>query len=457
VTDSALDAIRKACSLRLDWQVPRAEVYLAYYEGGAGVIALLDTAERQTFRKFLDESVENWCLLVVNAVAERLSVAGWRFGDSSDTAEAIWQASHMNADHKMSQRDALVTGGGYVLVQPDDSNPSGVSITAESPLECTVLYQPGNRRKRLAGYKRFTDPISQQVTEIVMTPDVIATWAPNVREPGVIANPAGEVGLFEIVPQPRTTAPGGASELDPAIPIQDRVHTTIFNRCVAADFGAWRQIWATGVKLARQIITGTDAQGNPTESTVVVKPWDTAANRLLINEDPAGKFGAFPGDPLTGYLAAVQQDIESLASITQTPAYYFPTAKLVNLSADAIKAAEAGLVCKISDRAEFIGETWTDVMRMALGLVGDPGATMTDAEVIWKDFETRSQAQLADALTKLATLGIPQEALWSLFGATPQQIEDWKAMRAAEPPAPVPALPPTPAPQPAPADEGIAA
>jgi len=454
VADSALDAIRKAGSVQLDWQVPRAEVYLAYYEGGAGVIALLDTAERQTFRKFLDEPVANWCLLVVNAVAERLSVAGWRFGASSDTAQAIWQANHMNADHKMAQRDALVTGGGYVLVQPDDTNPSGVSITAESPLECTVIYQPGNRRKRLAGYKRFHDPISQQQTEIVMTPEAIATWLPNAREPDVIANPAGEVGLFEIVPQPRTTAPGGASELDPCIPIQDRVHTTLFNRCVAADFGAWRQIWATGVKLARQIITSEDG----TESTIAVKPWDTAANRLLVNEDPNGKFGAFPGDPLTGYLASVQQDIESLASITQTPAYYFPTAKLVNLSADAIKAAEAGLVCKIGDRAEFIGETWTDVMRLALGLVGDPGATMQDAEVIWKDFETRSQAQLADALTKLATIGIPQEALWALFGATPQQIADWKAMRAAEPPPPAPVIvAPQPAPQPAPDSEGIAA
>jgi len=97
-------------------------------------------------------------------------------------------------------------------------------------------------------------------------------------------------------------------------------------------------------------------------------------------------------------------------------------------------------------------------MRLALGLIGDAGATMTDAEVIWKDFETRSQAQLADALTKLATIGIPQEALWALFGATPQQIADWKAMRAAEPPPPAPVIvAPQPAPQPAPDSEGIAA
>ena len=208
------------------------------------------------------------------------------------------------------------------------------------------------------------------------------------------------------------------------------------------------------MKLARKIITAEDGS----ESTVLVKPWDIGANRLLTNEDPAGRFGAFPGDSLGGYLAAVQQDIEAMASITQTPAYYFPAAKMVNLSADAIKAAEAGLVCKVSDRAEFIGETWTDVMRAALGLVGDAGATMVDAEVIWKDFETRSVAQLADALTKLSTIGVPQEALWSMYGATPQQIEDWKAMKAAEPAPPPPVIvqaAPPPAPDAVP--EGAAA
>jgi hypothetical protein len=447
-----LDDVRAACSQQLDWQIPRAEVYLAYYEGGAGIIALLDTQERQTFRKFLDESVENWCVLVVNAVAERLAVVGWRFGASTDQANAIWQANHMNADHKMIQRDALVTGGGYCLVQPDDKNPSGVRMTAESPLECTVLYEPGNRRKRVAGYKRFVDPITLAQTEVVMLPDQIVTWRPGGKGPEVADNPAGDVGLFEYVPQPRTTAKG-VSELDPVIPIQDRVHTTLFNRCVASDFGAFRQIWATGVKLARQVIT--DADGN--ESTVAVKPWDIGANRLLTNEDPAGKFGAFTGDSLAGYLSAVEQDIQAVASITQTPAYYFPTTRLVNLSADAIKAAEAGLVCKVSDRAEFLGETHTDVMRHALGLVGDPGAAMVDAEVIWKDFETRSQAQLADALTKLATIGIPQEALWGLFGATPQQIADWKAMKAAEPPPPAPVIVAPAAPPAQPVDEGAAA
>src|SRR6516225_1751430 len=149
--------MRAACSRQLDMQIAPALQYMAYYDGEPAILALLDTEERQMFRRFLDESQANWCSLVANAVAERLQVVAFQWGDSSDRAWAIWQANQMDADAELVQTDALVTGRGYVLVQPDDSNSVGVSITPESPLHATVMYQPGNRRVRLAGFKRFRD------------------------------------------------------------------------------------------------------------------------------------------------------------------------------------------------------------------------------------------------------------------------------------------------------------
>ena len=456
-----LDDMRAACSRQLDMQIAPALQYMAYYDGEPAILALLDTEERQMFRRFLDESQANWCSLVANAVAERLQVVAFQWGDSSDRAWAIWQANQMDADAELVQTDALVTGRGYVLVQPDDSNSVGVSITPESPLQATVMYQPGNRRVRLAGFKRFRDPLSAKVTEVLVLPDTIATWpADNPQgDPVVEANPAGAVGLIEITPQPRTLGVP-RSELDPAIPIQDRIHTTIFNRLVASDFGAFRQIWATGVKLARQIVTTTNPDGSTGTTEIAVKPCDIGANRLLTNENPDGRFGAFTGDPLIGYLTAVEQDIEAMAAITQTPPYYLH-GKMVNLSADAIKAAEAGLVCKVRRRMLHIGEAWETVVRLALQLVGDPGAANMEGQVLWADPETRSIAQLADALTKMQSIGVPQQILWQRLGATPAEIDAWKLMQAASPqPVPVmPAVPlapyvPSPAPETVPANGG---
>jgi hypothetical protein len=433
---SQLDDLRTACITRLDQQRQRATRYQDYYDGEADVPVLMNTAERQTFRRFLRESGANWAELVVNAVAERLGVEGFRFGAGSDAAWLIWQASHMDADSQLVQTDALVTSSGYVLVQPDEANPTGVSITAESPMEATVIYEPGNRRRRAAGFKQFTDALGQ-TTDVLILPDAIVTWLPLTGVPDVAPNPAGVVGLIEVVPQPRTSRPP-RSELQSVTSIVDRIHTTIFNRLVGTDFSAFRQIWATGVKMQREVI-GRNEDG--TEVTKLRRPYDIGADRLLVNENPDGRFGALAGDPLSGYLAAVEQDIHQLAAITQTPPHYL-LGSMVNLSADAIRAAEAGLVAKVSRRALFIGEAWEEVMRIALGLIGSPAAADVEAEVIWHDFETRSEGQRVDALVKMRTLGVPTEVLWQKWGATPQEIDRWRELAAREAPAIEPATPP---------------
>jgi hypothetical protein len=331
----------------------------------------------------------------------------------------------MDADGELVQTDALVTSQGLVLVQPDDDNVTGVEITPESPFEACVLYEPGNRRERVAGYKRWTDPVTFTVTEILLTPDEIATWVGAGSAPLVEPNPAGVVGMVEVVPQPRTFG-FPRSELHSAMKIQDRINTTLFNRLVATDYGAFRQVWATGVKVARKV-TGCDEDGNPVSAPV--RPYDVGANRLLVAENPQARFGAIGESTLGGYLSSVEQDVNHLAAITQTPPHYL-LGQMINLSADAIKAAEAGLVAKVGRRARYIGEAWEEVMRLAFTLTGNPAAADMTAEVLWADQETRSEGQRVDALVKMATLGVPREVLWQRWGATPQEIERWRQLGA---------------------------
>ena len=310
-----LAALRQHASIQLDDQAQRATWYQSYYDNSAGIIALLDTRERETFRTFLAESNANWCELITNAVAERLSVTGFRFGAASDAAWEIWQANGMDADAEMVQTDALVAGSSFVLVQADDSNPTGVTISPESPLQATVIYQPGNRRQRLAGYKRFTEPGETSATEYLITADSIATWLPRDRNRPIIEpNPSGVVGMIEVAPQPRTLG-HPRSELVSATSFQDRINTTIFNRLVSADYGAFRQLWATGVRIAREVIK-TDDGG---QAAKVAPPFQIGADRLLTNENPEGRFGAFPEGTLRGYLDSVEQDVTMLAAATQTP------------------------------------------------------------------------------------------------------------------------------------------
>jgi hypothetical protein len=428
--ETDLNRWRTAAAHKLDDQRARAARYQTYYDGEETLHVLFGGEERRIFGKFLDESRANWCELVANAAAERLTVTGFRFdGEGGDDAWDIWQASHMDADHKLAQLDALVTGSSCVLVQPDDDNPTGVSISVESPLEACVLHEPGNRRRRAAGYKRFGDLPGEgnAVTEVLILPDVIATWYPNATRPEQAPNPAGEVGMIEIIPQPRTVGPP-RSELHSCISIQDRINLTVFNRLVTGDYTAFQRVWATGIKVAREIVKSADG----TETTKGVRPFDLGVNRLLVNENPEGRFGIFPEATLEGYLKSVDQDVNQLAAITQTPSYYFH--ELVNLSADAITASEAGLVAKCKLRALYLGEDWEEVVRLALRLTGNPAGADVGAEVIWADVEIRSLAQLVDALVKLGSppLNVPRRVLWERYGATLQEVERWETLAATE-------------------------
>jgi len=270
------------------------------------------------------------------------------------------------------------------------------------------------------------------------------TWWPGGGDPQIERNPVGAVSVVAVVPQPRTLG-APRCEFEPVISIIDRINTFVFNLMVSADYGAFRQVWASGVKIARQVIANEDG----TESVVALRPFDIGANRLLASENPDAKFGSFPEAMLTGYLSAIEQDVVHLAAITQTPAHYL-MGKMINLAADAIKAAETGLVSKTRRRSVHIGEAYEEVMRLALGIVGSPAAANQEAEVIWQDMETRSEGQRVDALVKMATLGVPTPVLWQKWGASPSEIEAWQAMRAAEGLPGIPA-PPSTAPPPAPA------
>ena len=167
------------------------------------------------------------------------------------------------------------------------------------------------------------------------------------------------------------------------------------------------------------------------QAAKVTKPFDIGANRLLTNENPDGRFGSFQESTLRGYLESVEQDVQQLAAISQTPPHYL-LGSMINLSADAIKASEAGLVAKVGRRSRHLGEGWEEAVRVALGIVGNQATADLSAEVVWQDPETRSEAQRVDALVKMATLGVPRRVLWEKWGTTPQEIDRWMELAETE-------------------------
>jgi hypothetical protein len=434
---------------------PAIETRMAYY-AGEHVLPKAPKNAAEAYRRLLQTARTNWCRLIVDAVAERLSVTGFRFGDTEtgdEQAWLMWQANSMDADHELAHNDALVCGSTFVMVWPDDSSPVGVRISIEHPLQTTVAYEPGDRRQRIAALKTYVDPIGGIRDAWLCTPGAWWRWQRKATAAEMFSgwtgrdemadsgtwqltdsgpNPMGDVPVVELRPWPRTLGPGW-SEIDGGvINVQDRINVTILNRMMATEYAAFRQKYATGLVLPqlRDPATGQpvlDDAGNPR----AVQPFDVAVDRLWISENPEAKFGEFSESDLTGYIKAVEADVQHLAAITHTPPHYL-LGQIVNASGDALKAAEAGLVAKVRFRAAHLGESWEAVIRLAFAAIGDERAVDFQAETMWADFETRSEAEHVDALVKLSTIGVPREVLWEKAGASPQEVRRWRVMATQE-------------------------
>lgn len=447
--------------LLIELQKQRAQFgrYDAYYTGDHP-LPDAPRGARAEFLRLMRLARSNWMELVVDAVAERLIVDGVRFGNQPgadlDIWSTLWQPNGLDAEHGSVHTEALIGGRAAVLVWPRPGN-KAPSITPEHPTEVYVRTAPGDRRRRVAAIKAWTDGADEYA--IVWLPELVhkfrrlegrAKWEPWAEDSDPDSTFTNPLHVVPVVPfdNKRRMIGVGVSELAGGVTdIQDRINETIFNRLTAARFSAFRQRWVTGMEIP------VDPETNKP-----VEPFKAAVDRLWMTEDKEVKFGEFTATDLAPYIKACEADIQHLAAISRTPPHYLLGQSGAFPSGESLKSTETGLVRKVSARALSFGERWEDVIRLGLSAMDDARAADDTLEIIWRDPETKGLAELVDALVKLSGLGIPNEALWEMYGASPQQIGRWRAQaaraklttaavaRPAElPAAPAPELPPAPA------------
>ena len=430
----------KNLSKRLVDRQNELTTYDKYY-GGEHRLMFASERFREAFGGLFRELADNWCEVVVDAVEERMNVDGFRFGtelEADDDAWVIWQRNALDADSQLIHTDMLVTGYAYALVWVDDE---GLPvITGESPYQCIVAHSPADRRKRAAGLKQWVDDDgfgiayvylpdgiyrfrsdAKQQTQTASTPTTFAAWSawePDGDE--YLANPTGIVPLVPFYNRPRLSKPGiGRSEIKGVIPVQNAVNKHCADLLIAGEFGSFRQRWATGLELDR------DEKGNK------INPFRNMPGSIWADEgtDPPAQFGEFGETNLKNIVEAITMWVQHLASQSRTPPHYL-NASADRLSGESIKAAETGLVAKTKRKFRYVGESHEEVMRLAFAMVGDPRATVVDAETVWADPESRTDSEHTDSLVKKKALDVPWQQLMEDAGYTPPQIARMRAMRA---------------------------
>jgi hypothetical protein len=435
----------------------RAEIdrHDAYYRGAQPLKFASKEFAKFHGDRYADFS-DNWVQVVADSPVERLTVTGFQASGQMKADEdlwRVWQVNGLDADSQLGFLGAVNSARSFVLVWGDPDDEDNPIVTFEDASQCIVAYEPGSRRRRRAGLKRWQDggydyatlylpdevwklqrPQIGQRDKSSQEADIdeeLRRWAPREMddEPNPQPNPMGVVPLVEMLNKPMLVA-DPISDVAGVVAMQDAINLLWAQMFTASDYASFPQRVVMGAE--RPMIPKLNAAGE----IVGKQPVDLerfAVERVLWITGKDAKISEWQAANLAAYSGIIEVAVGHLAAQTRTPQHYL-VGKMANLSGDALLAAETGLVKRVEEKQLWFGQALREVARLILLARGedDKAQAMRAGAVLWADAESRSYAQLADALLKLKDIGFPFEWLALRYGLTPTEVANVVAMRERE-------------------------
>ncbi|WP_329544701.1 phage portal protein [Streptomyces sp. NBC_01356] len=431
---------------------PDIDKHSRYYRG----VQPLAFASDQ-FRKFHGDRyrnfADNWVQVVSDSPVERLTVTGMMPSGATEADKEswrVWQMNALDADSQLGFLGAVNSSRSFVLVWGNPDDDETPEVTFEDATQCIVAYQPGSRRRRRAALKRWDDGgrayatlylprevwkfersllgTSKSSPQMQAVDEELAGW--EVRdmgdEPNPQPNPMGVVPMVELPNRP-TLVDEPISDISGVIPMQDAVNLLWAQLFTASDYASFPQRIVLGAEVPEVPILDENGQ------IVGSRPVDLekfAVDRVMFFTGDDVKVTEWTAANLEAYTNVIENAVGHIAAQTRTPQHYL-VGKMANLSGDALLAAETGLVKRVEEKQIWFGQALREMFRLiALAQGNDAKANaIAGGRLLWADAESRSQAQMADALLKLKQIGFPFEWLALRFGLTPTEVVDLVAMR----------------------------
>lgn len=440
----ALDAVQ--------YQLRRLQTH---YDGMAA-IEFLSPEAREALEGRLSEIYVNVPRLVVSSITERLNVTGWT-GADADLAETIWYANDLDVQGDLAHSEALLFGRSYSWVWAGSSGPR---ISIESARQTAVLADPGTREITSA-VKRWHSSAGLGVGStqaVLLLPDRVEHWAttlgaeiggftlqrvdPNplgcvpvaqFTNQGRLLNSWGYRGIDEIAYPSRLLMGSGVySEIDDVIPLSSALSKALFDLMCCLEATGRPRRYASGIELMerprldRQGNPVLDSDGNPIIDTV--NPLAEEASRTWISENPEAKFGQLDAADLKGFTDAVNVIVQQVLAVTALSPSYLGVLTNQPPSADALRASESSLIARVEQKQKMFGKAWEKTMRLAIAVETGRDPRTVDAKPVWRPADQSSDAQAADAVTKLFQVGLlPASYALRKLGYTDEEIDAIRA------------------------------
>jgi hypothetical protein len=407
---------------------------------------------------------DNWCAPVISGPAERMNILGVRLdADSRDTDKDLARVWRSNDGPRGSSElfvIALSAGRAYSMVWGNPRDEDTPRITWERPDQAVIAYD-SDTGERAAGLKLWADDTIEYAT--LYLPDrvwkfsrpryvrsgysvtgLIVPHDTTVRDPGAggweprqgdrddvwpLPNPMGEVPLVEWRNQ-TLLDDRPLSDISGVAAMQDSINLTWAYLLNALDFASMPQ----------RIVLGADMPTVP----VLDENGQKVGERVLdLNALTSERILWIPGENvnvaqwaaanLDVFRGVIETGVEHVAAQTRTPPHYL-IGRMVNMAAEALTAAETGLVAKTEERIVYFDPAARETFRMVALAQGDDGKAkaVRDGLVVWKDTQFRALAQKVDALAKARAMGFPFKWIAEQYGLEPYEVERVLAMREAE-------------------------
>lgn len=393
------------------------------------------SANREAYSRWQRLARTDYPNLIVDAVAERMKIAGFRVADDpqdNDAARALWRRSLGDGLAPDVHRDMLTYGRGYAMAAAGRSGPV---LTAESPFMTITDHDPLEPMWVRAGLKVWRDgDVDHAVLHLPGSVQRFQRGSSQRAAGGWETVSGPEPTGLDRVPIVRFTNRDGVGEFALHLDLLDRINWVILQRLLIIAMQAFRQ------RAVKGYLPDADAEGNPIDYAEVFRPGPDALWELPEGVDI---WESSPGD-IQQILSAAKDDLRDLSAVTRTPMSVL-SPDSANQSAEGAALMREGLVFKVDDRIGRVTPSWDELVGLGLELDGQPVQVQTQ----WAPAERQSLAEKADAAVKLATTMPWRRLMSDVLGYPADEVDRMESERAADAltalltaPAPIPAAVP---------------
>jgi hypothetical protein len=451
----ALDATGAAAKLdslykKLEPQAKEAKELKGFYRGDQPLKFASDQWSEEHRDQYKDFS-DNWCEVVANSNAERINAIGIKLPKKNGTTSPkqtpaeralwdMWRGAEMDSLSQQGFLDSIVArrSFGYVWGQDDGTPLPGWKSAEQAYVEYDPITGIDRRYGILtwddedAGVEygdlysktevwRFKRAKSFAVSGLILPASLTLTGGWEYVTDG--PNHLGLVPLVEFGNRPLLNH-GPLSDIAGAASMQDAINLLWAYLFGAADFASMPARVIMGQQPPK--IPVLNAEGVKVGERVI-DPKELTNGRMLWLTGEHSKIGQWDAANLKVFTEVIEQAVGHIAAQTRTPPHYLVANKgLSNLSGDALKAAETGLVSKVKQTVSYFEPRMRDMFQLLALQMGDKKAAAQSrlARIVWQDIENRSEAQQSDALLKKQQAGYPFEWLLKEQGHSPEEISE---------------------------------